>query len=226
MVAAGARRARASSVAPRAGRVDTPWGYDRWRCGTTADPMANALTAARVLLAVPFAFLMFSAGAWSAVLAGLVLAAAIATDLLDGRLARRRGTATAGGGVFDHATDCLFVAAGLGAGALRGAFPWVLPVLVAAAFTQYVLDSFWGHGALALRASALGRWNGVLYFVPLVGDVLARLGLPVGSLVTVIAWALCASTVISMGDRLWALARALRTARGSPAGGTADRRRR
>ena len=189
--------------------------------------MANALTAARVLLAVPFAFLMAQAGAWSAALAGLVLAAAVATDLLDGLLARRRGAATAAGRLFDHTADCLFVTSGLAAGALRGVFPWVLPVLVAAAFTQYVVDSYWGHRGRALRTSALGRWNGILYFVPLAGDVLARLGLrALGPVVIVLAWALVVSTVISMGERLWALTLVRRTARGSPAGGTGDRRRR
>jgi phosphatidylglycerophosphate synthase len=189
--------------------------------------MANALTAARALLAVPFALLMHAADPRSAALAGLVLVVAIATDLLDGPLARRRGTATAASGLFDHATDCLFVTAGLAAGALRGAWPWPLPVLVAAAFAQYVADSYWGHGGRALRASALGRWNGLLYFAPLVGDVLVRVGLDaLRPLVTLVAWVLVASTVISMGDRLWALVRASRAARGSPAAGTGDRRRR
>ena len=189
--------------------------------------MANALTAARVVLAVPFAFLMARADAWSAALAGLVLAAAIVTDLLDGLLARRRGTATAGGRVFDHTADCLFVTSGLAAGAFRGVFPWVLAILVAAAFTQYVVDSYWGHRGRALRTSALGRWNGILYFAPLGVDVLARLGLQaLGPVVAVLAWALVVSTVISMGERLWALRLAWRTARGSPAGGREGRRRR
>ena len=186
--------------------------------------MANALTAARALLALPFALLMTRADAWSAALAGLVLAAAITTDLLDGLLARRRGTATAAGGVFDHVADCFFVTSGLAGGALRGVFPWILPVLVPAAFTQYVVDSYWGHRGRALRTSALGRWNGILYFVPLGGDVLVRLGLhALGPVVTVVAWALVVSTVVSMGERLWALTRARRTARGSPAGGREDR---
>jgi len=186
--------------------------------------MANALTAARVLLAVPFAFLMARGDAWSAALAGLVLLAAITTDILDGVLARRRGTATAGGRLFDHTADCLFVTTGLAAGAVRGGVPWILPVLVAVAFTQYVVDSYWGHRGRALRTSGLGRWNGILYFVPLGGDVLVRLGLGgLDPVVTVVAWALVASTVVSMGERAWALTRRSRTARGSPAGETADR---
>jgi len=101
----------------------------------TVCTMANALTAARVLLALPFAFLMTGGGARHATLAALVLAAAIATDVLDGALARRRDTVTAAGRAFDHAADCFFVTSGLVAGAVRGAFPWILPILVAAAFT-------------------------------------------------------------------------------------------
>ena len=97
--------------------------------------------------------------------------------------------------------------------------------LVAVAFAQYVVDSYWGHRGRALRTSALGRSNGILYFAPLGGDVLVRLGLhALGPAVTVLAWALVASTVISMGERLWALMRTWRTARGSPAGETEDRR--
>jgi len=93
--------------------------------------MANALTAVRLLLIVPFALLMARGGTRYAVLAALMFAAAVATDLLDGPLARRRGTASAAGGIFDHTVDFLFVTSGLAAGASRGAFPWILPVLVA-----------------------------------------------------------------------------------------------
>ena len=42
----------------------------------------------------------------------------------------------------------------------------LLPVAIAFAFTQYVLDSRPGPG---LRGSSLGRWNGIAYFVA-VGD--------------------------------------------------------
>src|SRR2546429_3880291 len=128
----------------------------------TVCTIANALTAARVLLALPFAFLMTGGGARHATLAALVLAAAIATDVLDGALARRRDTVTAAGRAFDHAADCFFVTSGLVAGAVRGALPWVFPILVATAFTQYVVDSPWVHGGPGLRMSGLGRCNGVL----------------------------------------------------------------
>lgn len=185
--------------------------------------MAHALTAARVLLALPFAFLMIRGDAHHAGLAALVLAAAIATDLLDGPIARYRGAATATGRAFDHAADCFFVTTGLAAGAVRGVFPWILPVLVAAAFAQYVVDSYWVHRGRALRTSALGRYNGILYFAPLGGDVLVRLGLSaLQPAVTTVVWLLVASTVVSMGERLLAVTSSSRPAPGSLDAGRED----
>jgi phosphatidylglycerophosphate synthase len=187
--------------------------------------MAHALTAARVLLALPFAVLMSRASARAAALAAVVLAAAIATDLLDGPVARRRRTASAAGRAFDHAADCLFVTTGLAGAAARGAVPWLLPLLVVLAFAQYVADSHWLHRERTLRMSALGRWNGILYFVPLGADVMARAALPsLAPLVTGFAWMLVATTIVSMGERLWALRPSPGRAAGSPAGERASRR--
>ena len=185
--------------------------------------MANTLTATRLLLVLPFAYLMARGGADHAALGALILLAAIATDLLDGRVARRRGTATRAGGAFDHAADFLFVSSGLAAGASRGAFPWILPILVALAFAQYAADSYWLHRDRGLRTSRLGRYNGILYFAPLGGDILVRLGLPwLQPAVTAVAWVLVASTVLSMAERLHAVTASGR-ARGSPAGEREDR---
>lgn len=55
--------------------------------------------------------------------------------------------------------------AGLAALVARGEVPWPLPGLVALAFVQYVIDSRADRGA-RLRASVLGRWNGIAYFAP------------------------------------------------------------
>jgi phosphatidylglycerophosphate synthase len=189
--------------------------------------MAHALTAARLLLVIPFTVVMARGDAYHAALAAFALAAAIATDFLDGAIARRRRTATTAGGVFDHTTDCLFVTSGLAAGASRGAFPWILPVLVVAAFVQYVVDSYWLHRGRSLRTSRLGRWNGILYFAPLGGDVLIRLGVSgLQPILPLLAWALVVSTILSMGERLWAVTALRRRAPGSLASETGDPSRR
>lgn len=165
--------------------------------------MANAVTAVRFLLVIPFALLMARGDRHQAFLALLVMAVALATDFVDGPIARRRGTVSAWGGTFDHTTDFLFVTCGLFAGALRGAFPWILPVLITAAFAQYFVDSYWVHRQSQLRKSQLGRYNGMLYFVPLCIDIVIRMGLSfLQPLLTVLVWLLVLSTLVSMGQRL------------------------
>jgi phosphatidylglycerophosphate synthase len=176
---------------------------------------ANALTALR-LSAVPFLALAIAQGA--SVSAAALFTLAVATDLLDGRVARRFGETSALGGLLDHATDAAFVTAGLGALAWQGEIPFLLPSLVAIAFVQYAFDSRWlgpaaGAGRPALHASALGRLNGIAYFVPLgaavVRDALG-LGWPPASLVYALGALLAATTLLSIADRAWALWRALR----------------
>jgi CDP-diacylglycerol---glycerol-3-phosphate 3-phosphatidyltransferase len=165
--------------------------------------MANALTAIRLLLVLPFAFLMTYGDERSAMLALAAWVVAVITDLLDGPIARRRGTVTALSGTFDHTSDFLFVTSGLFGGAVRGAFPWILPVLITAAFAQYFIDSYWIHRRTKLRGSKLGRYNGILYFVPTLMDILIRMGLLfLKPVLVILVWLLVASTLISMGQRL------------------------
>lgn len=165
--------------------------------------MANTLTAVRLLLVVPFAFFMARPDLRSAVFALIVWVVALATDFADGPVARRRGTVTALSGTFDHTSDFLFVTSGLFAGAYRGAFPWILPALIVAAFSQYVIDSYLIHRQTKLRGSKLGRYNGMLYFVPTCMEIVIRLGARfLQPLLTVLVWSLVLSTLVSMGQRL------------------------
>ncbi|MEJ2130507.1 MAG: hypothetical protein P8Y95_02525, partial [Gammaproteobacteria bacterium] len=92
--------------------------------------------------------------------------------------------------------------------------PGPLPVLVLVSFAQYVLDS----RALAgqpLRASPLGRWNGIGYFV-VAGAAIVRYALdlpwPPAQWILAAGWLLVVSTVLSMADRGYALLRARRAA--------------
>ena len=176
--------------------------------------VANLLTGLRLLAAPAFAFWMARGDTRSAAIAAALIVVAIASDLIDGPLARRMGAASAFGRAFDHTTDFVFISAGLCAGALRGAFPWLLPLSIAIAFGQYVVDSYWLHRERELRMSALGRLNGTLYFFPLCGDLLSRLG--VFSLLGLqilepavlwLAWSLVATTLLSIVDRALALTR-------------------
>ena len=165
--------------------------------------MANALTALRLLLVLPFAYFMASGDARSAMFALAAWIIAVVTDLLDGPVARRRGTVTSWSGSFDHTSDFLFVTCGLFGGATRGALPWILPVLITAAFSQYVIDSYWILRHRKLRGSKLGRYNGILYFVPTMMDSLVRLGVVIlQPVLAILVWLLVLSTIVSMAQRL------------------------
>jgi phosphatidylglycerophosphate synthase len=165
---------------------------------------ANALTGLRMLLAPPFALAVLE-GAGLAAFAIFVLA--VATDFADGWVARRFGEVSPLGGLVDHAVDATFVTAGSAALAELGVLPAVLPLFIALAFLQYALDSWW-VGAGGLRASSLGRWNGIAYFVvvaiPVTRDALGLSG-PGDALVRGLGWILVLSTLLSMLDRLRAL---------------------
>ncbi|MCP4905025.1 MAG: CDP-alcohol phosphatidyltransferase family protein [bacterium] len=175
---------------------------------------SNALTVSR-LLSAPCLFFAILGG--SIGLSCGLFWFAVATDVADGRLARARGEVTAFGGLLDHATDASFVCSGLAALVMTGVVPAALPLLVLLAFAQYVLDSESLAGR-KLRASFLGRWNGVFYFVP-IGVVVTRdaLGLswPADSLVRGLGFVLVLSTIASMADRLWTLMSVRRSDSGS-----------
>jgi len=158
----------------------------------------------------------------------MLLWVAIATDYADGKVARLTGTASPRGQLFDHGTDFVFVTAGLTGAAMAGLVTPVLPVLITIAFAQYVLDSYWLYRQKQLRMSAIGRWNGILYFVPLVLISASRLALPgsVASWLTLAAGAagygLAVSTVVSAIDRAVA---PLRSGRAADTLGQRDSRR-
>jgi cardiolipin synthase (CMP-forming) len=168
---------------------------------------ANLLTALRFICIAPCAWAIVS-GHW--ISAAVLFSFAVVTDLLDGPLARRLQHDSALGGLFDHSTDALFVAIALAALAWTGFVNMLLPVLVAAAFIQYFLDSRALAGQ-SLKTSWLGKNNGVAYYV-LVGIPVIRnaLGLdwPPDAWISLFGWLLTASTLVSMFDRLRALLRA------------------
>ncbi|MDA1073875.1 MAG: CDP-alcohol phosphatidyltransferase family protein [Proteobacteria bacterium] len=162
--------------------------------------LANTLTALR-LLSAPFVALAIVGEVW--LFAFVLFFLAVASDVLDGRIARRLGQATAFGGLFDHATDALFVTLTVAAVVSHGHAPWLLVGLIPAAFIQYTLDSQALMGQ-QLRTSMLGRINGVAYFVvPGVMVVVETLEFRWFDyhLLMLLGWLLIATTLVSMSER-------------------------
>jgi phosphatidylglycerophosphate synthase len=162
---------------------------------------ANTLTLSRVLLALPLALAILND---EAVVATAIFWIAVATDVADGRVARRRGEVGEHGRLFDHAADALFVSIGAAALAYVGALPHLLAPSIAFAFVQYAFDSR-APGDREPRASRLGHWNGIAYYVavatPIIRDTVG-FSWPSSTLVMALGWLLVASTGVSMASRL------------------------
>lgn len=176
--------------------------------------IANLLTSVRLLLAIPVAWACAEPEAFPAYLLLLLLVVAITTDYFDGKVARHMKTASAAGMLYDHGTDFIFVTSALFAAAYSGlVIPW-LPILIVFAFSQYVLDSYWLLRQKKLRMSMLGRWNGILYFSPLVLIGVLQLNIfnnwsvPLRSLIMLSSILLVVSTLASIVDRAIAPLRA------------------
>lgn len=162
---------------------------------------ANGLSLLRILVA-PVLAIAIADGAAAA--AAGIFWLAVATDVADGRVARRRGEVTRYGRLFDHAADATFVGVGTAALASVAVLPVALPPLIVVAFLQYACDSR-STRIRALRWSRLGHWNGIAYYVivavPVMRDALG-LSWPGAALVHAFGWLLVALTLVSMGDRL------------------------
>jgi len=179
--------------------------------------LANLLTALRLLLAVPAALAFARPEFMTPLLLLTLVGVAIATDFGDGIVARRTGTASPRGQLFDHTTDFLFVTSGLTGAAIAGQLTVALPIVIVVAFSQYVLDSYFLHRKKQLHMSFLGRWNGMFYFVPLVLIAVSRLAASppaasrldwvtgvagiLSTLVELLSYLLVLSTVASILDR-------------------------
>ena len=163
----------------------------------------NALSLCRVLIAPLTAYCIVSKH-WLP--ASLLVLLAIVSDLLDGYLARRHQVASALGGLLDHSSDAIFVSSCLFALAYNNVVPLLLPVLVLAAFLQYVLDSKALAGQV-LRSNKLGRSNGIAYFVLVCLGTMGPLLIPTlmpASMLMWLGWLIILTTLLSMLDRLQA----------------------
>ena len=163
--------------------------------------LPNALSASRLLLALAMAFCVYDSR-WE--IAVTILWIAIATDVADGYLARALGSSSAIGGLLDHGSDAFFVTLTVAALTTQNLAPVILALMIPAAFLQYMFDSRALTGQ-PLRASALGRYNGIAYYVfagfPIMQIVLGITLIPFDWFIW-IGWGLVLTTVISMTDRL------------------------
>src|SRR4029453_893884 len=118
--------------------------------------MADALSGMRLLLAAVMPWLLARGG----VLPLAVWCLAAASDYVDGRLARRRGTTSLRGAVLDNVADITFVLVGLTGAAALGLIPWVVPLSIALSAGLYAVASMRSHAGGAPPRRRVGHWGG------------------------------------------------------------------
>jgi CDP-diacylglycerol--glycerol-3-phosphate 3-phosphatidyltransferase len=148
--------------------------------GVSVWNLANALTALRFVLVPIFGWLLLHGGdrnAWR-VLAALTFVLAVATDRLDGEVARRRGLVTDLGKIADPIADKALVGTALVGLSLLGELPWWVTGIVLAREVGITALRFvvirhgvipagrGGKAKTALQALAI-----TLYLLPLSPDV-------------------------------------------------------
>jgi len=112
---------------------------------------ANALTVLRLVLVPVFVACLLAGGDGWRVVAFAVFAVASVTDLLDGRIARRRGLITDFGKIADPVADKALTGAALVTLSALGELPWWVTVVILAREIWVTVLRFWviRHGVIA-----------------------------------------------------------------------------
>jgi CDP-diacylglycerol--glycerol-3-phosphate 3-phosphatidyltransferase len=176
----------------------------------------NALTLVRLLLVVPFAYLLLHDGGDSSssrVWAGVVFVVASITDFVDGDIARRRQQVTPLGKIADPIADKALTGTALVGLSLLGELPWWVTVVILVREVGVTLLRLWviRHGVLA--ASRGGKLKTVLQIVAI---VLYLLPLD-GWLATGRACVMAAAVVVTVVTGVDYVVRALRLRRATEA---------
>ena len=186
-------------VRPAVGRIVDPIAAALLRAGVSPD----AVTLAGTLGAVTGALVLFSRGSF--VLGSAVVALSVLTDLLDGAMARQRGTTSAFGAWLDSTCDRVADAAifsGLvlwftGDGDDRLLAGVALFCLVCGSVVSYAKARAEGLG---LRADVGLAERAERLILVLVGTALAGFGLEVA--LAVLLWVLAAASAVTVVQRL------------------------
>jgi len=128
-----------------------------------------------------------------------IAALAIASDFLDGRVARRLRAESVAGRWLDGIADVMFLLTAMGCEVIASRLPIYVPLLVAALFAQYVADSALRTGRPI--ASRVGHWCGIVNYAIV---LLLSTGLASASAAVMrVSPILAAFYIIAMAERAW-----------------------
>lgn len=160
--------------------------------------IANIITVVRILLAPLFVWLVLldggEHGLWRFIAAGLFIAA-IATDGLDGALARKRNLVTNSGIILDPIADKILIGGALIALALVAELPWWVVIVILAREMGITLFRLLVLSNRVIPASRGGKLKTVLQAVTL-SSWLVPTWLLLGSWVFILNWVLMGAVIV------------------------------
>ncbi|MEA2649353.1 MAG: hypothetical protein QOG61_1788 [Candidatus Binataceae bacterium] len=163
----------------------------------------NALSSLRFALAAIWVDLAMHGYHGRAAFAAIAILGA-SSDFIDGRIARRLGTASGSGRWLDAIADVTFVLAAILCAARAGEIPFYVPILIAISFSQYVIDSVvLGQPAAGPIKSRLGHWGGIVNYALVIMLAFAPPPATVGALVRDLAPAIALFYVAAISERAW-----------------------
>ena len=160
--------------------------------------IANIITVVRILLAPLFVWLVLldggEHGLWRFISAALFIAA-IATDGLDGALARKRNLVTNSGIILDPIADKILIGGALIALALVAELPWWVVIVILAREIGITLFRLMALADRVIPASRGGKLKTVLQAVTL-SSWLVPTWLLLGSWVFILNWVLMGAVIV------------------------------
>jgi len=160
--------------------------------------IANIITVVRILLAPLFVWLVLlddgEHGIWRFIAAALFIAA-IATDGLDGALARKRNLVTNSGIILDPIADKILIGGALIALALVAELPWWVVIVILAREIGITLFRLMALADRVIPASRGGKLKTVLQAVTL-SSWLVPTWLLLGSWVLILNWVLMGAVIV------------------------------
>jgi CDP-diacylglycerol--glycerol-3-phosphate 3-phosphatidyltransferase len=173
--------------------------------------LPNVLTVLRILLVPVLVVALLQDTSHGDYLAAAVFCVASLTDLLDGRIARSRGSITSFGKLMDPVADKLLVLAALiTLVSLDRVAAWVAMVILAREFAVTALRASAGAQGVVVPAQASGKWKTALQVVMVVVLILVGSG-PLW--VDLLVYLTVAVTLISGIDAFFGVRRTLDEAR-------------
>jgi phosphatidylglycerophosphate synthase len=163
----------------------------------------NALSSLRFALAAIWVELATRGYQGRAAFATIAILAA-GSDFIDGRIARRLGTASGSGRWLDAIADVTFVLAAILCASWAGEIPFYIPILIATSFSQYMIDSVvLGEPAAGPIKSRLGHWGGIVNYALVIVLAFAPPPATIGAIVRDLAPLIAMFYVAAILERAW-----------------------